>query len=93
VIGLLIEILQVSHFQGINRVEVGILGILGSVGALFVVAVLVFGLVAGIMGMVAARRQGRSTALTLAGIFLCGLDVIMWLGLLVCWILAVVNHR
>jgi hypothetical protein len=92
-IALLIHILQETSFRGIGRVEVGILGVLGTIGGLFVVAVSVFGLVFGIMGMLAARRYARSAALALSGVFLCSFDALMWLGLVVVWILAVVNHR
>jgi hypothetical protein len=90
---LLIRVIEDSNFRGIDRVAVGALGILGTLGGLFVVAVSIFGVVFGIVGMLAARRQGRSAALGLTGVFLCGLDSAMWLGLVVCWILAVVNHR
>jgi hypothetical protein len=90
---LLIEFLQNAHFQGIDRVGVGVLGVAGSLGGLFVVTASVFGLVFGIMGMLAARRQHRPIALGLAGVFLNGLNVLMWLGLLLCWILAVLGHH
>jgi hypothetical protein len=91
-IALLIHILQESHFRGIDRVAVILLGIAGSIGGLFVVVASVFGVVFGIMGMLTARRQRRPIALGLAGVFLTGLDAIMWLGLLICWLFAVVNH-
>ncbi len=90
---LLIEFLQNAHFQGIDRVGVGALGVAGSLGGLFVMMASVFGFVFGIMGMSAARQQRRSVALGLAGVFLNGLNVLMYLLLLVCWILAVVGHR
>jgi hypothetical protein len=90
---LLIEFLQNAHFQGIDRMERGALGVAGSLGGVFIIVASVFGFIFGIMGMSAARQQRRSVALGLAGVFLNGGNVLMWLLLLVCWILAVLGHR
>lgn len=92
-IAFLVEFLQDHDFARFDRVAVGAAGVAGVLGGLFVVTACVFGLVFGVMGMAAARRQRRSGALGLAGIFLNGLDVVTWLGLIVAWVLAVLGHH
>jgi hypothetical protein len=86
---LMIHVLADNNFRGWDRVAVGVAALAGSIGGLIALTSTAFGLIFGIMGMNAARRQARSTALGFAGVLLNGLDVWMWIGILVAWIAAV----
>jgi hypothetical protein len=90
---LMIHVLGDGNFRGWDRVAVGVGALAGSIGGLFVVASCVLALFFGIMGMTAARRQGRSTALGLAGVLLNILDLWMWLGINIAWIGAVLSRH
>src|SRR5206468_5814992 len=78
---------------GVQTCALPILGVAGVLGGLFVVVASVFGLIFGVFGIQAARQHRRPIALAVAGVFLNGIDILMWLGLLLCWIFAVVRSE
>lgn len=47
----------------------------------FFLALIVFGVVAAFRSMAMARATGHPTALGVGGLLLCGLNVILWIGL------------
>jgi hypothetical protein len=66
--------MQTREELQINRVATVV------IGGLFL-ALIVFGLIAAFRSISMARATGHSTALGLGGVLVCGLDVILWLGL------------
>jgi hypothetical protein len=85
----LIWVLFDGHFRDFSRIDIVLVAICGFIGGLIVVTSAVFGLIFGITAILAARRQNRSTALGVAGVLLCGLDLLMWIFIIVLWACAV----
>ena len=84
----LIFVLWSSHFQDFGRLAGGAAAIVGIGGTLFILACCGLGLAFGIMGTTTARREGRPIALALAGLLLNVLNLLAWVGILICWIVA-----
>ena len=83
---LMIHILGDSHFRDWPKPLIVVGAAMGSLGGLFVLTSSVFGLIFGVLGMGAARRNDRPIALGFAGVLLNSLDLLMWLGALIAWI-------
>jgi hypothetical protein len=88
----LIWLLFDGHFRGFSRLDIVLVAICGFIGCLIVVTSAVFGLIFGITAILAARRQNRPMALGVAGVFLCGYDLLMWIFIIILWACAVGNR-
>src|ERR1022692_4441628 len=85
----LIWVLFDGHFRDFSRLEIVLVAICGFIGCLIVVTSAVFVLTFGTTAALAARRQNRPTALGVAAVLLCGLDLLMWMFIIILWAFAV----
>jgi hypothetical protein len=86
---LLIHVLWDSHFRDFTRLEIVLVAICGFIGGLIVLTSAVFGLIFGITAIMAGRRQNRPIALGIAGVLLCGFDILMWIFIMILWAFAI----
>jgi hypothetical protein len=88
----MIHVLWSSSFHGFGRLAEGAAAVVGFLVGLFVLGSLVVGFAFGIMGITAAKRQGRTIALALAGTLLNFFAFWGWLGIVICWTIAVAGR-
>jgi hypothetical protein len=66
-----------------DRQEIEIARVIGPLVGVTFLALIGFGLFAGVRGLSFARSTQHPAALPLGGLLVCGLDLILWIGLLV----------
>jgi hypothetical protein len=88
----LIHVLWSSGFHGFGRLAEGAAAVVGFLIGVFVLVSLVIGFVFGIMGLMTAKRQARTIALPLAGALLNFFAFWGWVGIMICWTVAVVGR-
>ena len=86
---LLIEYVQQNDFGGFSHSDRLLAALGGSFIAALILALEGAGVGFGVVGINAARRQGRPVALGLAGLLLNALDLLIWAAAAAAWLSAV----
>jgi hypothetical protein len=88
----LVAYLEGSRYQTFSTLDKRLAALGGNLAALLILSLLVIGLIFGIRGLIASRRQQRPIVLGLAGILLNAVDLVLWAATALAWNASILGH-